>query len=89
MLLGEWVHCAKSGRRFSPDHDPALYASVVRDFMNSDADDPEWAHWAPQPPVRPELFDSVPVASPEQFSSAWAKLDPAETARLLPHYLQR
>ena len=76
-------------RLFSPDHDQALYASVVRDFMASEADNPEWAHWAPQPPIRPELFDSVPVASPEQFSSAWAKLDPAETARLLPHYLQR
>ena len=29
------------------------------------------------------------VASPERFSTAWAKLDPAETAQLLPHYLQR
>ena len=76
-------------RRFSPDHDPALYAKVIRDFMATEASDPVWRHWRPQQPVRPELFDHIPVATPERFSTAWAELDPEETAQLLPHYLQR
>ena len=76
-------------RRFAPDHDPAEFAAVVRRFMAGDAADPEWRHWPPHPPPRPELFEHIPAASPEAFSDAWARMDEGEIARLLPFHLRR
>lgn len=76
-------------RRFSPDHDPVLYARIVTDFMAGTGSDPVWAAWPPQRPARPELLPHIPVAAPADFSSAWATLDAAEMSRIIPLYLQR
>ena len=56
--------------------------------MATEAANEEWQHWPAQRPARPELFEHCPVAHPADFSDAWADLDDAEMARILPHYLQ-
>ena len=75
-------------RKFEADHDPALYASVVRDYLSGPAADPCWLSWPTQRPARPELLPHVPVASPVDFSTAWGSLDQAQMTRIITFYLQ-
>jgi hypothetical protein len=76
-------------RKFSPDHDEALYNRVVRQYLRGPASDPEWRSWPPQRAARPELEPHIPVAAPADFSSAWANLDAKEMTRIIPFYLQK